>query len=93
MNWFKKILVFLRLRQLKTDHEIVDLVKKGLEKAKFETKPACEHPILRKVLPKDLWYICHKCKTVFFVHGAEGWDLRQIPKVIEGLEKGLGLKK
>ena len=88
MKLFEKIKIWFRAKQLKTDKKIIELIRKGM---KIEENKECDHRILRKIIDKDLWYICKKCQTVFFVHGAEGWNKKQIPILIDNLKKGLKL--
>ncbi len=76
--WYKRIY---------GDKMVEKMVDKLTENLKIEETPECFHNTLEKILPKDEWYRCLKCHTVFLIHGVTGWDKRSFNNLLKGLEK------
>lgn len=91
-NLWRKIRMWFRLQQISADQDILKAVKKGVEKLKVEKQEECEHTELKQLIEKDMWYQCKKCKMVFFIQGASGWDKNQIPILTKKLNESLKIK-
>jgi len=92
MNLWKKIRMRIRLEQIGADQDILKTIKKGLETVKLEKQEECEHKTLDQLIEKDMWYQCRKCKMVFFIQGASGWDVNQIAVLTKKLNESLKIK-
>jgi len=89
-RYLKKIKTEI-LKKLLGDGEIQARVKKALENLEIEETKECQHNRLVKVIPKDFWYRCTKCKMIIMITDSVGWNKKQIPILIENLKKGLKL--
>ena len=93
MNLLDKMAMWWRLKSLKADENIYNLVKSGIKKVEKQVKEPCEHETLKQLLPKDAWYQCKKCKIVFFMNNALGWEQESLIKLSNNLLDKLKAKK
>ena len=93
MNLWQKIRMRFRLAQIGADKDILETIKKGIEKVKVEKQEECEHQTLDQLIEKDMWYQCRKCKMVFFSSGFFGWDVKQIGILTKKLNDSLNIKE
>jgi len=93
MNLWQKIRMRFRLAQIGADQDILETIKKGLKEVKVEKKDGCNHQTLEQLIEKDMWYQCRHCKMVFFLQGAAGWDVNQIPILTKKLNESLKINE
>ncbi len=90
MKWTDKLLMKWRLKSMKADENILDMIQKQMKVEKIDE---CQHERLNQLIKKDIWYQCKKCKMVFCLFEAPGWRKEQIPILIDNLEKSLKIKR
>ena len=80
------------LENLLGQGEVSEKIKQAIEHLEVEETKECQHPRLIKIIDKDFWYRCSKCGLIIMITDSVGWTKKQIPKLIENLQKGLKLK-
>lgn len=93
MNIWRKIRMWWHLQTIGASQDVLETLKKGIEKVKVEKKEGCSHETLKQLIENDMWYQCKKCKMVFFLSGASGWDVKQIPILTGKLNESLKIKE
>jgi hypothetical protein len=88
-NIWKRIRMRIRLEQMGADKDIIEAVKKGVKRIEKKETLECQHSILRKLLPGHFYYQCGKCKMVFYIHGADGFQKEGLVKLSEDLLNAL----
>lgn len=96
MNFINKIWsrirVWFRLQQIKADKDIIEAVKSGIKRIERKETLECQHENLTKLLPKHFWYRCKKCKMIFYIHGADGWEENALKTLLNDLRQAIDPK-
>ena len=82
---WKDIRMWLMLQYVGAQEDVMAAVKKGVQKVRTEEKKACEHTELTQLIQADSWYQCKKCKMIFNLEYAIGWNGNSFQHLIKKL--------